>query len=254
MQSGFYNEVVRRLAKYKRHESLSDYVNNKSLDLCVKVIEGKANSREGLEYYLKEKYHQRFSAKIKWFMPKLVALCLSGGEVLAVVGVQSAETVPLCLEKYLAEPVDVLINSQGCANSSVSRKRIVEVGNFASSHSSSNPLLLYCLTAYLYGSGYEWMVFTVLPSFKKMILRMGLDICHLGVAEKECLESDEKLMWGSYYEKVPEVCAGSLVQAYKEISPFLSEDNSLACKLWQEAYELGRSSVKGKDFKWGVNG
>ncbi|OWT74684.1 MULTISPECIES: thermostable hemolysin [unclassified Achromobacter] len=162
-------------------------------------------ARGRVETYIRDRYRARFGAHITAWMPTLVSL-QADGEILAAAGYRPATEV-LFLERYLAAPVEQYMAEQGI---SVSRKRVVEAGQFASVRPGAGRLLVPYLAKHLHDAGFEWSVCTLTGELHHLFSRMGLAHQPLSLARPDLLDAREKAQWGTYYDHAPQVFAGRL--------------------------------------------
>ena len=87
--------------------------------------------RPALETYISQQFHSAHGATITEFLPALSSMQCQG-RFSAVAGVRSARDSDLFVERYLDEPVDVMLSR--LSRSSVCRPNIVEIGNLSATH------------------------------------------------------------------------------------------------------------------------
>ena len=164
----------------------------------------KHSERIPVENYIHDKFLEIYNAKIEHFLPYLLSLkCLD--KFSAAVGIRPAETGPLFLEQYLAQPVEQEIGVR--FRYEVGRDRIVELGNLVTAWHGSSHLLFTFLTAFLGEIDRDWVVFTA-----KILNKMNFNLIPL------CQASEDKLtcpaeQWGSYYRYSPRVLLGHVPEA-----------------------------------------
>lgn len=161
--------------------------------------------RGRVESYIHERYHHRFGARVKHWMPNLVSLQVDG-EILAAAGFRSAQE-PLYLERYLHAPIEQYLRH---VEMPVARGLIVETGQFAASRPGAGRLLVPHLAQHLHRQGFEWAVSTLTAELHHLFSRMGLKHHPLAAAQAALLDAADQQDWGTYYQHDPQVFAGKL--------------------------------------------
>jgi hypothetical protein len=164
-----------------------------------------APERAELEQFIRVVFRRAYGARIRHFMPQLMALRDAAGQLLAVCGLRHAAAGPLFLETYLDQPVEVAITTR--SQQAVERADIVEVGNLAVAEPGVAPHLLASVSHYLHGTQAEWAVFTAIPVLRNSLVRLNMPLEVLGEAGLDAIAPDERPDWGSYYDKRPQVMA-----------------------------------------------
>ncbi len=109
--------------------------------------------RDRIERYIAEVFARNYSARLRHFKPRLLAMFSEDDEILAALGLRNAATERLFLETYLDTPVEIRMAT--LCGRPVARQGIVEVGNLASRHPGRARCLFRALTIYLYRGGAE---------------------------------------------------------------------------------------------------
>ena len=162
------------------------------------------NDRIPVEKYIHAKFLQSYNAEIDQFLPYLLSLrCLD--KFSAAVGIRPAETGPLFLEQYLAQPVEQEIGLR--FRHEVDRDRIIEIGNLVSAWRGSSQLLFTFLAALLEAIDREWVVFTATWEVEKLLGKMNFNLIPLCQASADKLTASAE-QWGSYYRHSPRVLLG----------------------------------------------
>ena len=154
--------------------------------------------RAGIEAFIGERFAAQHQARIRHFMPCLLSLEDSSGQLLGAVGLRSAASGPLFLERYLEHPAEHVIAARQVANAP-QRAQLVEVGNLAAGSPGAARLLIVALT-------------DLFNSFQ----RLGLTPVPLGPANPDCV-GDELADWGSYYDNQPHVMAGDIYAGHQRL-------------------------------------
>lgn len=171
------------------------------------LIEPQHPLRKSVERFIHKRFYDMHGASISHFLPRLLAIFNSRGEVLAALGIRSA-TESLFLEYYLDRPIEEVIGLHpGAGGQAVDRNRLVEIGNLASADRGASLRLFQALAAYLIQERYDWATFTGGASLQRIFTQLGLDVFSLGVASQERLPEALR-NWGSYYDDNPCIMAG----------------------------------------------
>lgn len=197
--------------------------------------------RRSLEQHIHATYANAYSADIKDFMPTLISLESAGGELLGAMGIRTADKEPLLLEQYFDRPIEEIIQTQ--TKRPASRTHIIELGNLAAGSPGAARILIMALNAYLQGAGFDWVVFTAVPSLRNAFSRIGLDLVDLGQADGARLGARQS-DWGTYYEHKPSVMAGDVHYGFGRLTTLMKGEQiqHLCGHLWRHALYQGRSS------------
>ncbi len=181
------------------------------------LIDARHPCRTQVEQFIGRRFFEAHGARISRYMPVLLALFDSAGEVLAAVGIRDAGNEALFLEYYLDSPVERAIATRsGRILLPPERDSIVEIGNLASIDRRASRELFALLAAYLNLKGYEWAVFTGCSSLHRMFDTLGIETFALGRALQSRLPVEQQT-WGSYYEDNPMVVAGRVSGGYRAL-------------------------------------
>jgi hypothetical protein len=208
----------------------------------VEMLDSSHTSRLETEKFIHDVFFQYYGADIRHFMPELLTLRTSDGQLTAALGVRSADGRGLFLEQYLDEPVEVCLNQRlPMFDGKIKREQVIEVGNLAAASAGGSRWLIIALTAYLQGAGYDWVVFTALPGLRNAFAKMGLKVITLGEAKLSSLDSDEQKLWGNYYDDNPQVVTVNVHHAYGVLEQQLRFEQNLKLLqlMWQQAYLIG---------------
>lgn len=166
-----------------------------------------SSRRRDLEEFIRDEFFLYFNARVRHFMPLLLALHDRADRVHAVVGCRRAAAEPLFLETYLREPVErSVVRRTGAA---VARDDIVEIGSLACCGPRAAREMVEALIPFLLEAGFGWAVFTGTDAVKDVFGRMNLAPTVLCRAHPELLGKDRE-DWGCYYDHNPEVLVGRL--------------------------------------------
>jgi len=180
--------------------------------LIIEALEANHPERGEAERFIHDRFGLEYNADIKEYMPHLVRLKTRAGEMVAAAGYRDAACHRLFVEHYFDEPIEMLISQH--LKQDVSRADIVEVGNLADAHPGGARAAITALTAYLYGAGFRWVVFTGVIKLRNAFFRLGIDTIHIGDADPDRLTTEEQHDWGRYYLAGPKVMAGDIHEGY----------------------------------------
>ncbi len=160
-----------------------------------------------LEEFVRDEFFLYFNARVKHFMPLLLALHDRVDRVHAVVGCRYAADEPLFLETYTREPIEQSIARR--TGVAVARGDVVEIGSLACCGPRAALEMVEALIPFLLEAGFSWVVFTGADTVKNVFRRMNLAPTVLCRADQELL-GEGREDWGSYYDHNPEVMVGRL--------------------------------------------
>ncbi len=171
--------------------------------------------RAVFEAFIRDRFALHHGARVRCFMPCLLGLEDTEGQLLGAVGLRGGLIRPLFLERYLTQPIEAVIAAQQPDNPP-NRAQIVEVGNLAAGNPGTARLLIVALTDLLVAMGYRWVCFTGTPGLLNSFKRLDLSPLTLGPADPACM-GDELADWGSYYENQPQVMAGDIYAGHQRL-------------------------------------
>jgi len=160
-----------------------------------------------LEAYVKDQFQVHFGARIRHFMPELLALHGQDGGIRAVVGCRAAAAERLFLETYTHEPIEAALAAR--LGVQVARERIVEIGSLACSSATAAIAIIRALVPHLLRCGFTWVVFTGADTVMRVFRHLGLAPRELCIADPLLL-GDARHDWGTYYDHEPRVMAGRI--------------------------------------------
>jgi len=207
--------------------------------MFVDIVDERALKRPQAEEFIHENYARNYGADVRHFLPRLMTLHDNAGELMATLGFCRARTNRLFLEQYLDKPVETVLST--ALGADVGRYGLVEVGNLAASRAGGSRWLIAALTAYLKAAGYDWAVFTAVPSLRNSFVRMGVELVALAPADKARLSDDEQKLWGAYYDTEPVVVAANVHQSFRALTNYLrfQDDRYNLKKMWDHALAVG---------------
>ncbi len=179
------------------------------------VREHGQEDRNKIESFIRERFIAEHNSRITNFMPRLLSLRSSHGELIAAFGLRAAQEKRLFLETYLDHPVEKVLQAHLGLN--VRREEVIEVGNLSALYPGVARWLIVAITAMLHAEGYKWVVFTGTSTLRNGFYRLGLRPVDLGEARLERLPMQERDNWGSYYDQAPIVMAGDIEHGYRSL-------------------------------------
>lgn len=158
-----------------------------------------------VEAFIYEVFYHAYGAKVKNFMPKLIALKDNEGMLVAAYGMRKASISRLFLEQYIEEPIEILIAKK--FNKSIHREDITEIGNLAVINPRNAGILISHIIEHSIQSGVQWCVATAHHSLQNGLIKGGCDVYPLHGVDSQCLSANDQADWGSYYNNQPQIVA-----------------------------------------------
>ena len=177
------------------------------------LTECRNGDRSEVKSFIRETFSLAYGASVRSFMPRLLAVCLKNGDLMAAFGVRSAKEEKLFLESYLDQPIEQVIEEK--TGLKLERGKIAEVGNLAAIYPGGVRWMIVALTVMLYEEGYEWVVFTGTSALRNGFNKLGLHPTEIGPARIEQLDAEEQTCWGTYYDNNPTVMFGNIRQGFQ---------------------------------------
>ncbi len=169
--------------------------------------------RQEAEDFIRDVFHRHHEAHVRSFAPNLLLL-EQQERVIAAVGWRGADQESLFLERYLDEPVELLM--ERLTGQVFSRERVVEVGHLASEKAGGSVQVIVSLARHLAREGYEWVVFTATRELVRIFTKLGLPLLALAKADPARLGAQAG-DWGRYYASQPIVVAGPIRLALERV-------------------------------------
>ena len=198
-------------------QALSAQATRPPREMRLVVCTDSPSQRARIESFIAARFAEQYGARLRNFMPELLALEDSSGALRAAVGLRRAGRDHLFLERYLDQPIERAIALS--AGDAPLRARIAEAGNLAAL-GARRPLMAAMMISaaikVLALAGTDWLTFTGTSGLIASLPRLGLapeampPLC-LGPADPTRL-GDEQADWGSYYDSRPRVMASMLVR------------------------------------------
>lgn len=174
-----------------------------------------ALERLAVQALIRESFAREHQARVRQFMPHLLALRDEGGQLLGAVGYRLAAQAPLFLERYLDAPIEQVLAAR--LHREVARSQIVEVGNLATARPGQARRLIAAMTAMLAAQDLRWVAFTATQQLSNSFRRMSLATHALASADPARL-GDERADWGTYYDGAPQVLAGEIAEGLQRLT------------------------------------
>lgn len=208
--------------------------------MIIEVLEDSHPDRYQAETFIHDRFDMEYNADVRNYMPHLLRLQTRDGKPVAIVGYRDAARQRLFLEHYFDEPIEDVLSC--VIGQCVSRDKIVEAGNLADAQPGGARAAITALTAYLYGAGFRWVVFTGVAKLHNAFFRLGLEPLQIGVADVTRLTKDEQHQWGRYYQAGPRIMAGDIHEGYFA----LEFTRKILQPLWDLALNVGKEQWKKK--------
>lgn len=171
--------------------------------------------RGDLEHFIHQRFAEVHHADVHHYLPELLALHDSHGQLIAAAGMRPASTGRLFLEHYLDEPLENTISR--LTGAPLGRDCLVEVGNLASLSAGSARIMIIAVTWLLATRGLQWVAFTGASTLINSFQRLGLAPTVLAPADPARLKEPAG-QWGSYYAQHPQVFVGEIQQGFARLS------------------------------------
>lgn len=180
------------------------------------------DGRPAVEAFVSAVYLARYNARLHSFMPQLLAYYDDQDQLVAAVGIRSADEGPLFSEQYLPSPVESVMAQRGIAW--IAREHIVEVGNFAAVTPGVARELILQVTCMLSAARRPWVLFVATQQLRNAFRRLHLSPIELAEARAERL-ADQGSDWGDYYASHPRLMCGNVAQGKAYLQGARAEDD-----------------------------
>jgi len=178
------------------------FISGVKIDLDARQSE----HRKIVESYIHDKFSKRYAANINNFLPHLLSIRCNDN-ICAALGIRTAESEPLYLEKFIRNPIEQEIGIR--FRMAIARENIIEISNFVSSWRSGGQLLFILLTDFLSRHQREWFVFIATREVEHLLNKMKFTLIHMADIPEKLLD-DEKDHWGSYFNDKPKIIFGHI--------------------------------------------
>lgn len=208
---GYCNEIVLSKQGLKRF--------TKVVPSVIAITQAYSAERRRVERFIESTFSTRYHAKISEHYPILMSVRDANDTILAALGFRSADNNILFLEQYLDDPIEQVLTEH--LSQPILRHDIIEVGNLAATTNGASIFLFISLNTWLKQQGYKTATVTATQGLKRFFSMLKLDFVQLGSAESQRVPNAEK-QWGSYYQKKPQILAGSIVQTEARMHEILN--------------------------------
>lgn len=195
-----------------------------------------AGDRQAAQALIRDCFAREHQARMRQFMPHLLALRDDAGHLLAAVGYRCASHEPLFLERYLDAPIEQVLASR--LQRDISRSQVVEVGNLATTQPGQARRLIVALTTQLAAQDLRWVTFTATRQLANSFRRLGLAPQVLTRADPARL-GDDLADWGTYYDSDPQVMAGEIPDGLQRLVALGRVSSVTPVPLAREAAHVG---------------
>lgn len=175
----------------------------------VELLDPDDAARAQVETFIAAIYLARYGARLRSFMPHLLAYYDVHGQLVAAVGMRSGDEGPLFAEQYLPAPVEAVMASRGLAR--ITRDAVVEVGGFAAATPGTARELILQVTCLLARARRPWVLFVATQQLRNAFQRLHLSPIELAEAREDRL-LDRGSDWGDYYASRPRLMCGNVAQ------------------------------------------
>ncbi len=174
-------------------------------EITAHTVSKTSACRHEVEAFIHAVFKAGYGANVTEFMTTLVALRDKSGVLMAAFGLRSAAHEALFLEQYIAMPIEQLLSEK--LGKIITRKQITCIGNLAVSNPRNANVLIAHVIQHSLNIGVEWCVATAHHSLQNGLIKGGRDVYPLHIADRACLPADQQAVWGTYYDKLPQVVA-----------------------------------------------
>ena len=223
-------------------------INRPVYDAQINIFSQGESGRPHLESFISQIFRKHYNVDINNFYPQLLAIeslnhdVNDNNKIKAVAGVRCASEENLFSEYYLSDNLETELNT--IYKKDISRQKIVEVGNLAPANIGQMRWLIASITAYLYSAGYEYLIFTAIPTIYNSFKRMDMPVTIMAQANQDCLPDEIKQHWGpEYYSYKPIVIAGDIVKGFEVMKKNIYTKNRKMIPLFEKACCLGQQSL-----------
>ena len=166
--------------------------------------------RPKLEAFISSTYKNVFNARLKNYLPNLVAATSASNQIRAAFGYCDAAQGSLFLESYIDKPIESLLSER--LGYSIERHKIVEVGNLSITKNTNSVKTMRDIASYLQGLEYEWIVCTATRYLRVLFIKSGSRPMTIAQASRSKVSNDGT-DWGNYYVTTPEILVGNIDQS-----------------------------------------
>lgn len=172
------------------------------------LIDRQHPQRTAVEAFIAAVYEARYGARLRHFLPHLVAYWDASGALVAAVGIRLGDEGALFVEQYLESHAEHAM-AQRLAMTAPVRASLAEVGNFAARTPGAARELIVQLTCLLHAAQVRWVLFAATRQLRNAFERLQLSPVELAEARPDRLH-DAATDWGRYYDTQPWVMCGNV--------------------------------------------
>ena len=167
-------------------------------EITSHMVEHDAPCRREVEAFIAAVFKQVYGAEINHFMPQLVALRDASGILMAAFGLRNAAQETLFL-------IEQLMSRQ--LGRQIAREEITYIGNLAVANPRNAGVLIAHVIKHSMSMNLPWGVATAHHSLQNGLIKGGVDLFPLAMANPERLSPEERMKWGRYYKQTPQIVA-----------------------------------------------
>ncbi len=161
--------------------------------------------RAEIEQFIIKTFHHTFGADIRRFKPYLMSLRDLDHKLIGVCGLHSATKEKLFIEHFLEMPIEAVLSTH--TGHTVNRTDIVEIDNFSIEDLEMSRYLVTAINDQLYFTAKQWAVLTATPALRDVFIDLGLCPEVLADADDGLLSSEDRKVWGNYFDQAPQILA-----------------------------------------------
>lgn len=176
----------------------------------VRLVDPIDARREAVERFIADVYLHRYGARLRSFLPHLLAYEDSAGTLVAAVGLRSGGEGDLFVEQYLEAPIESAMPQRGIVRT-VDRRAVVEVGNFAATTPGIARELIVQVAYLLHQARMDWVLFVATQQLRNAFQRLHLSTVELAEARVDDLR-ERCSDWGDYYASRPRLMCGNVAE------------------------------------------
>ena len=158
-----------------------------------------------VEAFIAEVFYRAYGARVKNFMPRLIALRDENYHLMAAFGMREASVSPLFLEQYVDDPIEAVIEKTLRLN--IRREHITEIGNLAVVNPRNAGILISHVIEHSINAGVQLCVATAHHTLQNGLIKGGCDVFPIHAVDIERLPAAEQADWGRYYDNQPQIIA-----------------------------------------------
>lgn len=167
-------------------------------------VRSQSPQRQAIESYISQRFSQQYDATLTHFFDNLISVS-TPKHCIGAIGVNNMAKHSHCfVEHYLDKPVEQILSA--CLGETITRSRLLEVGNLATSHPQSTWVLFVYVAFLMKHSGHDWAIITANSGVRFWLKQFNVTCVELGEATEQALPTSDQ-QWGRYYDEKPIVLA-----------------------------------------------